>query len=236
MSRQLIQGSKSNSLDQAPILYSLQHCPYAMRARIALFKSHKTVLIRAVKLNNKPKEMLVASPKGSVPILVVSDRIILEESLEVMLWALAENDPDDLLDYKQETALTRMHALISRFEHEFVPALEAYSCAKRYHEDNLGECRRRCEVVLQALEDRLTQHTYLFSDRESLLDIAVMPFIRKFARIERQWYLQSPYPKLRDWLNGYLQSAMFAKVMAKHELWLENRQDIYFGYSKSKKS
>ena len=108
-----------------------------------------------------------------------------------------------------------MLGLISQFEAEFVPALEAYSCAKRYHDDNLEACRQRCEIVLSTLEQRLSMHSFLFSESESILDIAIMPFVRKFARIERQWYLQSPYPNLRRWLDSYLQSRMFSKVMAK---------------------
>ncbi|MCW8347115.1 glutathione S-transferase [Vibrio sp. ZSDZ65] len=211
-----------------PILYSLQHCPYAMRARIAIFRSQQRVLIRAIKLNNKPEEMLLASPKGSVPVLVVG-QTVLEESLEIMLWALAQGDPDDLLNVIQPPSLPEMLGLISQFEAEFVPALEAYSCAKRYHDDNLEACRQRCEIVLSTLEQRLSMHSFLFSESESILDIAIMPFVRKFARIERQWYLQSPYPNLRRWLDSYLQSRMFSKVMAKHELWLENRLDLYFG-------
>ncbi|MCL9777145.1 glutathione S-transferase [Vibrio methylphosphonaticus] len=211
-----------------PILYSLQHCPYAMRARIAIFRSKQRVLIRAVKLNNKPQEMLLASPKGSVPVLVL-DHTVLEESLEIMLWALAQSDPDDLLPSTKGQSLPEMIGLINHFEAEFVPALEAYSCAKRYHDDNLAACRQRCEVVLSALEERLSKHSFLFSESESIVDLAIMPFIRKFARVERQWYLQSPYPNLRRWLDSYLQSRMFSKVMEKHELWLENRLDLYFG-------
>ena len=146
-----------------------------------------------------------------------------------MLWAFSENDPDDLLLTNQPSNLPEMMALITDFESKFVPALEAYSCAKRYHESNIIECRQVCEMQLQQLEIRLTAHQFLFAEQESLLDIALLPFIRKFARIERQWYLQSPYPKLRNWLKCYLQGAMFTKVMAKHELWLDNHRDIYFG-------
>lgn len=210
------------------ILYSLQNCPYAIRARFALFKAQQTVLIRAVKLNNKPQEMLTASPKGCVPVLVINGKIIIEESLELMLWALSQQDPQELLHSENSHALSQMLALINDFETQFIPALEAYCCAKRYHEDSLECCRVTCEITLQQLEKRLSTHTFLFSNNESLLDIALFPFLRKFARVERQWYLQSPYPKLRDWLARYLQSPIFTKVMAKHELWLENKRDIYF--------
>jgi glutathione S-transferase len=211
-----------------PVLYSLQNCPYAIRARFSLFKAQQKVLIRAVKLNNKPQEMLTASPKGSVPILVVNENLIIEESLEIMLWALAQQDPQGLLQSENDLGLTTMLKLINDFETQFIPALEAYCCAKRYHENNLELCREACEITLHQLEIRLLTHDFLFSDSESLLDIALFPFIRKFARVERQWYRQSPYPKLRHWLNSYLQSSIFTKVMAKHELWLEKKQDIYF--------
>ncbi|MCJ2377482.1 glutathione S-transferase [Vibrio sp. ZSDZ34] len=215
-----------------PILYSLQHCPYAMRARIALIKAKQCVLIRAIKLSNKPGEMLQVSAKGSVPVLVISDDVIIEESLEVMLWALAQNDPDDLLHIKQANALPSMINTILEFEAEFIPLLEAYSCAKRYHDDNLCDRRLACQRYLQKLEEILQVQPFLFSDKESVLDIALMPFIRKFARIEKKWYRDSPYPNLRTWLARYLQSSLFSKVMTDHELWLERRSDIYFGGEK----
>ena len=228
-------------MTNTPILYSLQNCPYAMRARIAIFKANQQVLIRAVKLNNKPKEMLLASPKGSVPVLVLQENgvpnsaRIIEESLEVMLWALSQNDPDNLLHADEHDALPAMLALIADFEHNFIATFNAYSCAKRYHETNVVACRQACEVYLQTLEENLTKHPFLFSNRESLVDIALLPFLRKFARIDKRWFQQSPYPKLREWLNRYLQSLMFSKVMVKHELWLDNRKDIYFGIAIQKK-
>lgn len=219
----------SVTLNSPPIFYSLQNCPYAIRARFTLFKAKQKVLIRAVKLNNKPEEMLIASPKGSVPVLVVDNGdVIIEESIEIMLWALAKNDPDDLLHHKNSAAFQDMLNQIHDFELYFIPALEAYCCAKRYHEDNLLTCRETCEEHLQRLEQRLSSQSYLFSEQESILDIALFPFIRKFARVERQWYLQSPYENLRSWLNKYLQSTVFTKVMTKHELWLDNKKDIYF--------
>jgi glutathione S-transferase len=203
-----------------------------MRARMALLKARRCVLIRAIKLNNKPIEMLAVSPKGSVPVLVVSDDVIIEESLEVMLWALAQNDPDDLLHIKQPDALPDMITTIIEFEIGFIPSLEAYSCARRYHDDSLDERRLACQVYLQQLEDTLNVQSFLYSNKESVLDIALMPFIRKFSRIEKKWYRNSPYPHLRAWLERYMQSPVFSKVMAEHELWLERRVDIYFASEK----
>ena len=222
-----------------PILYSLRNCPYAMRARIAIFKSHQPVALRDVVLSDKPPEMILASAKATVPILVISQTDnsiskenakcqVIDESLDVMLWALNSADPNDLLHRDSPEVLTQMLAFITEFDVEFKRCLEAYKCAKRYHETNIDECRAACEHYIQMLELRLTAHKFLSSERESLLDIALLPFIRQFARIERQWYLQSPYPNLKAWLNNYLQSPMFTKVMAKYPLWLNSGEEVVF--------
>jgi len=200
-----------------------------MRARIAIFRSKQAVLIRAIKLNNKPPEMLALSTKGTVPMLVLSNGTVIEESLDIMLQVLKESDPDHLLTAQGQLPLTEIITIIEEFEQHFFVAVEAYKCAKRYQETNVVECRQACEVYLQKLEDRLSKHAFLTSDREGLLDIALMPFVRQFSKVERQWYQQSPYPKLRAWLNSYLQSPMFTKVMAKHELWVDGHRDILFG-------
>jgi glutathione S-transferase len=214
-----------------PILYSLRHCPYAMRARIAIFKSKQPVLLRDIKLNNKPPEMLALSTKSTVPMMVIAAEgsvKILEESLDIMVSALIQHDPEQLLINPSMT-LKEMLSLIQYYDQGLIPANEAYKCAKRYKESNIVECRQTCEVYLQALERQLTEHRFLLSDRESLVDIALMPFIRQFSKVERQWYQQSPYPHLRVWLNYYLQSPMFTKIMAQHDLWIDNKQDIIFG-------
>ncbi|WP_077342194.1 glutathione S-transferase [Pseudocolwellia agarivorans] len=221
----------ANNHSDLPILYSLRNCPYAMRARIAIFKAKQTVLLRDLVLSNKPPEMIAVSPKGTVPVIVLpnENNRVIEESLDVMLWALHETDPNNLLLRERESALTEMLALIHTFDHEFKTAIEAYKCAKRYKETNVVECRQACEGFIQTLEQRLTNSAFLMGPKESLADIALLPFIRQFARIERQWYLQSPYPKVRQWLNSYLQSPMFTKVMAKYPLWLDNHEVVLFG-------
>ncbi|ALO34077.1 glutathione S-transferase [Colwellia sp. MT41] len=229
--------SKNSNIIELPILYSLRNCPYAMRARLAIFKAKQAVLLRDLVLSNKPAEMIAVSPKGTVPVLVLTNGTVIEESLAIMLWALRATDPDDLLHRdeggrkpsQQEGALAEMLLLINEFDTGFKTCLEAYKCAKRYQEDNIGQCREACQLYLEKLELRLSKHCYLISDKESLADIALIAFIRQFARIERQWYLQSPYPRVRQWLNSYLQSPVFTKVMAKYPLWLENRQDVLFG-------
>lgn len=215
-----------------PILYSLRHCPFAMRARLAIFKSKKPVELRDVKLTNKPLAMLEASPKGTVPILVVSPTQVIDESLDVMLWSLKQSDPDNLLrsTKNESNELALLLAFVDVFDREFKPCIEEYKCAKRYHENNLVECRQACEVYIQDLEKRLSQHAYIWDEDESLIDLAIFPFIRQFAKVERQWYVQSPYPNVKRWLNKYLQSAMFNKVMAPLPIWVEGtRAPVFCG-------
>jgi glutathione S-transferase len=207
-----------------PILYSLRNCPYAMRARIGIHKAQLQIDLREVNLKQKPVEMLAASAKGTVPSLVLDNEqqppTVIDESLDVMLWALTNNDPDNLLHSHDQSALPRMVKLIAQFDNEFKTCLNAYKAAKRYREDNVIECRQACEVFIQELENRLIESSFLMSAQESLADIALVPFIRQFAKVERQWYLQAPYPRVRQWLNFYLQSGMFTRVMAKHEFWV----------------
>lgn len=207
-----------------PILYSLRNCPYAMRARIGIHKAQLQIDIREVNLKQKPAEMLAASAKGTVPILVLDNApespIVFDESLDVMLWALTKNDPEDLLHGFDQNALPKMLDLIRLFDDKFKTCLNAYKAASRYREDNVTECREACEVFIQELENRLSDSAFLMSDQESLTDIALMPFIRQFAKVERQWYLQAPYPRVREWLNFYLQSGMFTRVMTKFDFWV----------------
>ena len=206
-----------------PILYSLRNCPYAMRARIGIHKAQLQIDLREVNLKQKPAEMHAASAKGTVPILVLDNEqqppTVIDESLDVMLWALTKNDPDNLLYKHDRSALPKMLALITLFDDEFKTCLNAYKAAKRYREDNVTECRQACEVFIQELENRLIESAFLMSAQESLADIALIPFIRQFAKVERQWYLQSPYSRVREWLNFYLQSGMFTRVMGKFEVW-----------------
>ena len=219
---------------QQPILYSLRNCPYAMRGRLGLYKAAQNVEVREVVLSNKPKAMIEASPKGTVPTLVLPNQdgthTVIDESLDVMLWALHQQDPEDLLHSQDPEALPAMLKLIALFDDEFKTQLNAYKCAKRYRENNVVECRQACEVYLQDLENRLSANSreagldgqsnrFIFGTKESLADIALLPFIRQFSKVERQWYRESPYPNLKQWLNGYLQSVMFNKVMTQYALW-----------------
>jgi len=162
-------------MNNLPILYSLRNCPYAMRARIAVFKSKQPIELRDIVLSNKPDEMLLVSPKGTVPVLVLDKKVptVIDESLDIMLWALKQSDPDDLLHNQQVNTgtnkLDEMLRLIAIFDQEFKTKLEAYRCAKRYHEDNITECRYACENHLKMIEERLNCHAFIMQSRASMV-------------------------------------------------------------------
>jgi len=212
-----------------PILYSLQNCPYAMRARLGLLVAKQTVNLRAIVLKHKPLEMLQASPKGEVPVLVLSDSSVIDESLEIMQWALTQSDPDNLLYSDQANTHTAMFDLIHTNDTEFKIWLEKYKYAKRYHETSKSYYRQQCELFVLQLEQRLKVHAYFMGDTPSLADYAILPFIRQFSRVERSWYLQAPYPYLQSWLTAHLQSRLFSKAMTKYPLWLETHESFLFG-------
>lgn len=216
-------------LEQYPILYSLQHCPYAMRARMGILLAKQPVMLRAIVLKNKPDEMLKLSSKGTVPVLVIDQSRVIDESLDIMLWALSQSDPDNLLHKENIATLPEILSLINRFDNEFKKCLEKYKCAKRYHETSITADRQQCEIFIVELEQRLTQSKFFMGETLSLADYAVLPFIRQFARVERQWYLQSPYPNLQRWLKTHLQSRIFSKTMTKFPLWLDSGESFLIG-------
>ncbi|MEH6627269.1 MAG: glutathione S-transferase [Motiliproteus sp.] len=239
-----------------PILYSLQNCPYAMRARLAILLSQQAVYIRAISMKNKPAEMLLISPKGTVPVLILEKLVeigsetksetkneesseaistveskpqVIDESLDIMLWALNRNDPDNLLCSQQVNALPEMLKIIENNDKQFKPSLEKYKHAKRFHESSEEYYRLQCEPFIQQLEGRLAQHEFIMGSTPSLVDYALLPFVRQFSKVNRQLYLQGPYTHLQRWLNHHLQSRLFSKAMIKYPLWLDNREKCVFG-------
>ncbi len=211
-----------------PILYSLQNCPYAMRARLALLLAEQTVQIRAITMKDKPAEMLLASPKATVPVLVIDEQVI-DESLDVMLWALNRNDPENLLYCHDEKALPEILKVIEENDTEFKPNLEKYKRAKRFHGDDEDACRLECESFIQALEQRLSQHEFMMGKTPSLLDYALLPFIRQFSRVNKAEFAHERYTNLRRWLRQHLQSRLFSRAMFKYPLWLDKHEECILG-------
>jgi len=195
-------------------LYSFRRCPYAMRARMALRYAGVAVDIVEVSLKAKPAEMLALSSKGTVPVLSVDGRVI-DESLEIMRWALAQNDPQDWLLKDDPLGTEKIAALIEENDQAFKVQLNRYKYAERYPEQPMEAYRAEGEVFLRKLDELLEGRDYLLADHPSLADVALMPFIRQFAHVDREWFAQTPYVRLQDWLQRFLASALFTSIMAK---------------------
>ncbi|TNB95266.1 glutathione S-transferase [Pseudomonas jessenii] len=191
-------------------LYSFRRCPYAMRARMALRYSGVPVEIVEVSLKAKPAEMLAISPKGTVPVLDAQGRVI-DESLEIMRWALAQHDPDDWLLGGD----SRIAGLIEANDQGFKVHLNRYKYAERYPEQPMEVYRAEGALFLQRLDGLLEGRDYLLSDHLSLADVALLPFVRQFAHVDREWFAQTPYVRLQAWLQGFLESELFTAIMKK---------------------
>lgn len=211
-----------------PILYSLRQCPYAMRARIGLLQANQCVILRDIVMTNIPQEMLSASPKGTVPVLHLNETVI-DESIEIMLWALNKNDPRNLLYKHDPGAITKMLTLIQHCDTGFVKVLNKYKAASRYHDTNEAECRQQCEEFISLLEQHLRMNEFIMGATPSLADYAILPFIRQFSRIDKKWYQQAPYPKLQQWLKKHYLNPLFSKAMKKYPQWLDTKEVIIFG-------
>ncbi|MDH0303763.1 glutathione S-transferase [Pseudomonas sp. GD04091] len=196
------------------ILYSFRRCPWAMRARLALRYAGCDVRIVEVKMKDKPAELLALSPKGTVPVLDTGDGV-LEESLDIMRWALARHDPEDWRLLADPTAAQQGEALIARNDGTFKAQVNLYKYAERYPEHSRTHYRAQAEPWLATLESLLEGRPYLLADHPSLADAALLPLMRQFAGVEPEWFAAAAYPRLRNWLQGWLESALFRAVMAK---------------------
>ena len=195
-------------------LYSFRRCPYAMRARLALRYSGVAVDIVEVSLKAKPAEMLALSAKGTVPVLSVDGRVI-DESLDIMRWALAQNDPQDWLLKDDPVGTEQIARLIEENDTQFKVHLNRYKYAERYPEQPMEFYRTEGEVFLRRLDELLERRDYLLADHPTLADMALMPFVRQFAHVDREWFAQTPYRRLQAWLQRLLESELFTAVMKK---------------------
>ncbi len=211
-----------------PILYSFRRCPYAMRARLAVMSSGQPVELREVVLRDKPAEMLEISPKGTVPVLQLTEGDVLEESLDVMHWALGQNDPEGLLDYPENT-LTEMRLLVAELDGPFKSALDRYKYENRYDGVVAKEQRDLAIPFLHKLDGMLSSRVYLYSDKISFADLACAPFVRQFAHVDRDWFWSQNWPNLIRWLDAFLASERFAKIMEKYPQWQNADSGIKFG-------
>lgn len=205
-------------MSELPILYSFRRCPYAIRARLAIKVSNVQVELREVLLANKPEAMLTCSPKGTVPVLLLPDATVIDESLDIMLWALNQHDPQQWLasDSDKQDEINR---LVELNETDFKPHLDHYKYAERFPEQSMETYRQQAEAFLLQLEQRLQQNRYLIGNNISLADIALFPFVRQFAHVDKTWFYQSRYKKLQIWLDYFLAEKLFSDVMKKYPRW-----------------
>jgi len=204
-----------------PVLYSFRRCPYAMRARLALRVAGVPYELREVALKAKPAAMLALSPKGTVPVLRLPDGTVLEESLDIMVWAQAQSDPGGWL---VTGTPTEVQALIARNDGPFKVLLDRYKYASRHPECTAEQYRQQAvDLHIGPLNARLATAHCLLGAGPSLADAAIFPFVRQFAGVDEAWFAQAPFPALRAWLNEWLESPLFQAVMEKHPLWDEGR-------------
>ena len=205
----------------APILYSFRRCPYAIRARMALWVAGVTVELREVKLAAKPPALIAASPKATVPVLLPADGTVIDQSLDIMRWALAQHDPEGWIAGDDPR-------LIAANDGPFKHHLDRAKYPGRYGKDAIDH-RATALALLLPLETRLERHKQLCGERRTLTDIALFPFIRQFAAIDPAWFAAQPLPRLQSWLEVHATSDLFAAVMPKFAPWQAGDAAIFFG-------
>ena len=195
-----------------PILYSFRRCPYAMRARVAIVVSKVQVELREVVLRDKPPELIEASAKATVPVLVLPDGVVIDESLDIMRWTLGQNDPEGWLAGDAQN-------LIVQNDGPFKAALDRYKYPARYELENGDAHRDEGLAILAQLNTRLCETAFLSGEMRGITDLAIFPFIRQFAETDRAWFNAQPLPHLHRWLGEHLSSEHFASIMHRYPQW-----------------
>jgi glutathione S-transferase len=188
-----------------------------MRARMALKIAGVEVVIREISLRDKPAHMLQVSPKGTVPVLVLQDGQVIEQSLEIMQWALKTHALQANIHVAPRASVLE---LISENDDTFKRALDAYKYPERHPNKTQIQHRADGEVFLHKLENLLQENIYLFGAIPSLADIAIFPFVRQFAAVDSAWFDSSPYPKLKSWLRMLVESELFTSIMEKQPTYI----------------
>lgn len=203
------------STSQLPILYSFRRCPYAMRARLAISYAGVSVELREVVLRNKPEQLLAASAKGTVPVLVLPDGKVIDESYDIMRWAIRRAP-----DCDWQTLESQSDIWVTRNDNDFKPWLDRYKYADRYPEYPENVYQQHCLEWFNTLDAQLRERGgYLLGNQMSLADAALLPFVRQCAHVNRVWFYQQELPSLQGWLDQFLESHLFQQVMRKYPQW-----------------
>ncbi|WP_068076518.1 glutathione S-transferase [Novosphingobium lentum] len=208
-----------------PVLYSFRRCPYAMRARLALLASGTACDIREVRLARKPPELLAASAKATVPVMVLPDGSVIDQSLDIMRWSLARADPEGWLDRDDP-------ALIAANDGPFKHHLDRAKYPDR-HDGDPAPHRAACVALLHELEPRLARADNLCGTARGLADMAILPFVRQFAAIDTAWFAAQPLPGVQRWLARHLGSALFEGAMVRLDPWQAGDAPVVFASANS---
>ncbi len=196
-----------------------------MRARMAIAVSGQQVEFREVILRDKPPSMIELSPKGTVPVLFLSSGQVIDESLDVIDWALNLNDPDKWLrSNKSDKSLKLIH----KNDNEFKYHLDRYKYSKRYDNQDPLIHREKCMIFIDELERQLNSSQFLYDNKISALDISILPFIRQFRIADMDWFDSIEKPNVQDWLMKFLESKLFKSIMVKYKKWEEGDEKIFF--------
>ena len=208
-----------------PILYSFRRCPYAMRARMAIHISSQKCEIREVLLRDKPPSMLEYSSKGTVPVLVLQSGEVIDESLDVIDWALNLNDPDN---WQRSKNNEKTKELIKINDGEFKYHLDRYKYSKRYDNEDPEFHRKKCLSFIEKVNSELQNSKYIFDDAISYIDISLLPFIRQFRIADNEWFDELPYENVKSWLSNFLNSELLKSIMSKYDIWKEGDEVTIF--------
>ena len=213
-----------------PILYSFRRCPYAIRARLAIQTSKIFVELREIKLQNKPLDFLQFSPKGTVPVLILDSENILDESMDIICWALKTNDPKNWLA-KGQLNQTEINIILNTLEYDFKKNLDKYKYPSRYDNINKNYYRNKNLKFLNHLNNLLTMNKGFNCSHLSMIDYAIFPFVRQFRNVDKKWFDSLNLTFLNKWLFQLIDSNDFLSIMKKYELWEPKQIPIYTNFS-----
>jgi glutathione S-transferase len=206
----------------SPTFYSFRRCPYAMRARLALYASSQSVELREIVLRDKPAHMLEISPKGTIPVLLLPNGTVIDESLDIIHWALNNNDPHNWLNNYD-------NALITQNDTAFKSALDRYKYPNRFEGEDCTNAFDNAAIVLNDLNARIEANNgALCTPQNTLTDYAIFPFIRQFANVDKERFNALKLPHLQNWLTAHLESDLFNAIMPKFTSWQEGDEPLIF--------
>ena len=209
---------------QQPVLYSFRRCPYAIRARVAIAHSRIQVELREVVLKDKPEALFAASAKGTVPVLLLPQGRVIDESMDIMLWALADNTTN----HWQIDNVKKHSSLIKENDSEFKHWLDRYKYADRFPEFSQIYYREQCEQFIETVDNILLDLPFLSGHHFGIVDAAIAPFIRQFSLVDKHWFAESRYQNIKKWLHQFINSPLFYSVMIKYAQWQSGDRPSYF--------